>query len=296
MRGALSIVLAVAAWVNAQTSVPPPPTPTGIPTCMSGFQWAFNSLNQSPCQIASFLGSACLVAGTNFPIPSLSSLQFYSGPQIGHTTDCQCSSVYYSVLSACALCQGASESPWTAYNKNCTTPFLTVFPTAIPSGVKVPHYAYLDVSAGSGQFNATLAQNAGGIESTAVPQPTTSTAPPVAKGKKSHAGAIAGGVVGGIVGLLLVAFSVYWLLRSRNRRPAPGPILDEPLSENNTMTNPYGAPKLYDPNDPTSYPQTMAQLTGSTNSFPSQARTNFTSAPSALSRPNAQYSGVAEVM
>lgn len=165
----------------------------------------------------------------------------------------------------------------------------------------------------------------GGVDSSAVPQPTTSTAPSAAGHKKSHAGSIAGGVVGGIVGLLLVGFSVYWLLRSRNRRQHQGPIFDEPQSENGTTLgdgkNPYGAPAtlyvspLYgphsrtfvdgqssqDPNDPASFAGTMAQLTGSTHSFPSQGRhtgvnSNFTGTPSALSRPNAQYSGVAEVM
>ncbi|KAF5313148.1 hypothetical protein D9619_002646 [Psilocybe cf. subviscida] len=307
MRGALFIVLAAAAWVNAQTSASPPPTPTGVPTCMSGFSWAFNTLNQSPCQIASFLGGACVQPGTGLSIPPLLPSQLYLGPQLNRTTDCQCSSVYYSVLSACALCQGAGVSSWRAYNQNCTMPFLTVFQPAIPSVVKVPHYAYLDVSLGSGQFDPTVAQAAGGVDSSAVPQPTTSTAPSAAGHKKSHAGSIAGGVVGGIVGLLLVGFSVYWLLRSRNRRQHQGPIFDEPQSENGTTlgdgkTNPYGAPaQLYDPNDPKSFPATMAQLTGSTHSFPSQGRhtgvnSNFSGTPSALSRPNAQYSGVAEVM
>jgi hypothetical protein len=168
----------------------------------------------------------------------------------------------------------------------------------------------------------------GGAESSAVPQPTTSTAPSASSGKKSHAGAIAGGVIGGIVGLLLIAFLIYWLLRRRSRRQGPGPIYDEPQSENATTlgdskANPYGtAHTLYvspllrdgfhprpfadskssqDPNDPKSFPATMAQLTGSTHSFPSQGgnqgvNSNFTGARSALSRPNAQYSGVAEVM
>ncbi|KAH7873515.1 uncharacterized protein C8R40DRAFT_1112300 [Lentinula edodes] len=77
------------------------------PNCNSSldYQWSFNSLDQNPCVVASFLGQAC---DTQYSIPSLNTTEHYGGPSTGQDNPCQCSSVMYILLSACGACQGGS--------------------------------------------------------------------------------------------------------------------------------------------------------------------------------------------
>ncbi|KAJ4470917.1 hypothetical protein J3R30DRAFT_3710873 [Lentinula aciculospora] len=78
-----------------------------VPACSSqyDYQWSVNSKRQSPCQVAGYLGSACLTGG--FTIPAVIPGEYYS---LSSTlqNNCTCSTVYYSTLSACATCQGAT--------------------------------------------------------------------------------------------------------------------------------------------------------------------------------------------
>lgn len=251
-----------------------------FPNCtLSNFTWAFNEFQQSPCQVASALGQAC--TGTSFPIPALSSDENYLGPQVGFTNQCRCSSVFYNVLSACALCQGAEVSNWSVYDQNCSIVSVTVFPPAIPSGIAVPHWAYMDPTAnGINTFNPQLAQADVGPESTAIPQSSSTSAsgstgtstPAPHSGKKSNAGAIAGGVVGGIVAIILISVLIFFFLR--RRRPAKSgstsfdsdklvnPEAAYPNSASMIMPSSTGtsAPaKFYDPNDPTTFPGQSAE-------------------------------------
>lgn len=89
---------------------------------------SFNSIQQSPCEVAADLAGICTHGelrhdsftrllsrpmvhtnlGFNIP-PLVSPNAFYLGPTAGASTDCVCSTVYYSLLSACALCQNFPE-------------------------------------------------------------------------------------------------------------------------------------------------------------------------------------------
>ncbi|KAF5380825.1 hypothetical protein D9615_004081 [Tricholomella constricta] len=154
------------------------------------------------------------------------------------------------------------------------------FRGSIPSGTKVPHYAYLNPTADD-TFNVTTAMEAlDAPESTALPQstggPGSSTRRPVptasaSSSGSSKAGAIAGGVVGGVVGLALILALLFWWTRRRRSRTAPSsevnafvpahsPITSTPMSYNAAApvfpTMP--SPKLYDPSDPSTYPSTAA--------------------------------------
>ncbi|KDR71524.1 hypothetical protein GALMADRAFT_229495 [Galerina marginata CBS 339.88] len=232
-------------------------------TCQSGFAWSFNSLNQSPCDIAAFLASVCI--NQPFILQPLQPGFEYFGPPAGLGNPCRCSTVYYSLLSACSVCQLASFIRWTDYETNCSTVFSQVFNPSIPPYTKVPHYAYLDVTAGD-TFNVTLAQAAGGTESTSLPSPTSPTSPTSAtsSGKKSNSGAIAGGVVGGILGLLVIAGSIYWILRRKKQAAASradiDPVVFTSQNQLNVPPTPPSFPstsppmRLYDPNDPSTYP------------------------------------------
>jgi hypothetical protein len=69
---------------------------------------AFNSLGQDPCKIATDLGSPCVANGVIIP-PLMDPTKTYGGPSPDNQTQCSCSSVYYSALMVCAVCQGAGQ-------------------------------------------------------------------------------------------------------------------------------------------------------------------------------------------
>jgi len=292
-----------------------------VPTCNTGFQWTFNNEQQSPCTVASALGEAC--TGVDFPIPPLNASENYLGPIAEAANQCRCSSVFYNMLSACAVCQGALVSSWSFYDQNCSTVLLTVFPLPIPSGFAVPHYAYLDPTAnGVNIFNPAIASADIGPESTAIPQPTsatntalpngsstglTATGPTAtgSKSKKSNAGAIAGGVVGGIAALAIIAGLAAWFVLRRRRQQKSPPIpFDEklmvsgsPAGDVPTLAN-TPAPKLYDPNDPSTFPGNNGSYgTSMYSSVPSPAANSqyFGSTGQPVSTHNTGHTGYASV-
>jgi len=226
-------------------------------------------------------------------VPPLASGLVYLGPTLGYGNGCRCSSVFYSLLSACALCQSDDYLKWSAYKENCTTVYPGIFPYNIPNATKIPSWAYLDVVP-SDQFLPAAAQAvAGGPESTSIPSSTsaaasssrsssTSTSVPTTSGsgsssssQSSNTGAIAGGVVGGIVGLALIAALVFWWTRRRRAQPTSSALVDympAPMTESAAspsgvsfnQTTPFGgapSPKLYDPSDPSTFPSSPAAST-----------------------------------
>ncbi|KAJ3538365.1 hypothetical protein NMY22_g5195 [Coprinellus aureogranulatus] len=283
-------------------------------TCSTA-QWTFNSRNQSPCVVGSALAGACV--GGDFTLTPLQPDFVYLGPSVAAATQCRCSTVYYSMLSACATCQGNNFIRWGRYSTNCTTVYSGVFPRDIPQNIAVPAWAYMDVVT-SDTFNLTLAQNFGGVESTAPAQSTgspstrssssgTSTntggGPAATSGgsgtdpekKSSNTGAIVGGVVGGIVGLALIAGLIFFLLRRRNKQKhlAPsalygpqGTVSEKPpmnhfTGDGSVYSNGGGAPapQIYDPNNPATFPTSDGSMPY-TNTPPAGQPTNFNVPPS----------------
>lgn len=47
----------------------------------------------------------------------------YIGPSVADADGCHCSSVTYSVVSACAGCQQRSYLNWTTWSYNCTVKY-----------------------------------------------------------------------------------------------------------------------------------------------------------------------------
>ncbi|KAG9003397.1 hypothetical protein FRB90_011184 [Tulasnella sp. 427] len=154
----------------------------------------------------------------------------------------------YSLISACAQCQGSQWISWSYWRTNCPTGEVTVgqYPLDIPEGTGVPAWAYQDVAL-SDRWNASLAlpQIATGTESTYYGTPTASVSYHVtttgdvgtgtaaatsqtassSSGSKSNAGAIAGGVVGGIALLALIGALVWLIIRRRRQQGlAPSPV------------------------------------------------------------------------
>jgi hypothetical protein len=114
------------------------------PNCESTWSWSFNSLNQDPCKVAATMLGTC--NGNTFTIGPLQPGYSYYGPSgVDDSNLCKCSTVGYSLLSACGGCQGASWITWSEYAFNCTKTLPSPqFPNAVPSGIRVPHWALLD--------------------------------------------------------------------------------------------------------------------------------------------------------
>ncbi|KAF7363632.1 hypothetical protein MSAN_01020300 [Mycena sanguinolenta] len=229
-------------------------------TCNPSFAWASNSLRQSPCLVAAYLGSVC--DDGLFFVPALdNSLSFYQGPTVAQANSCGCSSAFYSLLGACAQCQSAQVLSWSAFSENCTTTYSQIYPDNIPTGTAVPHWAYQNVTGGT--FNSTLAQlNLNAPESTANSQPTSATLPPgssnTSSPKKSKAGPIAGGVVGGVVFICLVCIAAFWFIRRRHRGVA---LVPTPIGYYSDITfSSLQTPKLYNPSDPSTFPSPSASM------------------------------------
>ncbi|EDR14361.1 uncharacterized protein LACBIDRAFT_306125 [Laccaria bicolor S238N-H82] len=288
-------------------------------TCLTPNDWSYNSLGQSPCTVASALAGVCV---GEFTLSPLAPDYVYLGPSVANANSCRCSSVYYSLLSACANCQGRNFLRWSAYDGNCSTVYLSVFPQPLPTGTVVPHYAYLNVQT-TDTFNVSLAQTAGGAESSPVATVASNTATGSKTATKSstvsptksgsaaksgpNVGAIAGGVIGGVVILALIAGFIFWLIRRNNRNKAPpasqmyyGPDTASsppPMSFGGTST--YSAmptPKVYDPSDPSTYPS-QGPPTTYTPPLHNNVTPNYTgvSQNTFVASPGPRYTGVPEL-
>ncbi|KAJ6597078.1 hypothetical protein DFH09DRAFT_110975 [Mycena vulgaris] len=272
--------------------------PTTNATCDPTFQWSFNSLKQSPCLVAAYLGSVC-DQGV-FVVPALPDRGFYQGPTLAQANACGCSSVFYSLLSACAECQSRQNLlTWSQFKGNCTTVYPQFFAGTIPAGTAVPHWAYQNVT--DAIFNITLAQTQlNAPESTANPNPTGTNLPSNTSGvsshKKSNAGPIAGGVVGGVVFLALVCMTAFWFIR-RRRGAGPSNLAQTPMGYHDTgeitpFSSALQTPKLYNPADPSTFPSSSSSAMYSSVRVQSPLYTGntLTDAPRTT-----QYSGAPEV-
>ncbi|KIJ48866.1 hypothetical protein M422DRAFT_66289 [Sphaerobolus stellatus SS14] len=182
--------------------------------------WTSNDEGEQPCLVAIALGQACTGAAYSLT-PLKTNHSGYSGPQtMSESNPCICSTVTYSMIAACAICQSGGFFSWSQWMENCNTKDINAekFPIAIPPGVTVPAWAYLNVS-GTGTFDTNqasqiaVAHNIPDVNGTNVPNFATAQA----SHHSSNTGAIAGGVVGGVVGLLLIVVGGLILYRKRQR-------------------------------------------------------------------------------
>ncbi|KAJ7581079.1 hypothetical protein C8J56DRAFT_256550 [Mycena floridula] len=159
---------------------------SSFPTCvLASYQWSFNSQNQSPCEVAAQLLGVC--TGGSYTLPSLPMENHYLGPTIDTRNPCQCSTVAYSMVSACAACQNSTITAWSEWTTNCATVSLDVFPEPIPQGTFVPGWAFLDVKASDGFDPIPAKDHANATESTALPMPSST-----ARATRSLTSSIAG--------------------------------------------------------------------------------------------------------
>ncbi|KAG2368316.1 hypothetical protein BDR07DRAFT_62936 [Suillus spraguei] len=252
-------------------------------TYLSSFGWMNNSLEQGPCLVTAYLLSAC---GGVFNIGPLPFGDFYSSPSGPGANPCQCNTVYYSMISACSVCQNGSYVSWSEWSSDCSSTADGRYPLDIPTATKVPNWAYLSLT--DGQFDTAAAQSNGDlpessatgaytttvIHSTTLPaslttvytSSTTTTGPSTSSGlASSNVGAIAGGVVGGIAGAAVIIGLVTWFFVKRRRSSTTlsagfsnvggSPGCTQSFYSTNTTIFPMAQqPRLYDPSDPTTFP------------------------------------------
>ncbi|KAF8843546.1 hypothetical protein BDN67DRAFT_1008735, partial [Paxillus ammoniavirescens] len=131
---------------------------TSNAVCLTSFNWMDNSKGQNPCLVAAYLQGAC--NGGQFSVDSLPVATHYIGPTADEQNPCQCSTVTYTTISACGVCQNRTIIGWSSWDFNCSTVYPSIFPMDIPSGTAVPAWAYQDVVT-SDLFNTTLAEVTG---------------------------------------------------------------------------------------------------------------------------------------
>jgi len=265
----LAIATKVFVGVSAQA--------TSNATCQPEYNWMTNSKGQNPCLVASYLQGAC--NNGDWGVVELPPGTHYTGPTQDEVNACQCSTVTYSMISACGICQNGTAEGWTTWSTNCSTLYVTQFTDNIPPGTAVPAWAYLNVTI-EDEFNPIAAEAEAETnlpESTGTSAPTASASsspigpPSSGSNKSSNAGAIAGGVVGGLVGLGLVAGVIaICLVRQRRAHRAPSasfgtygnganPTRSPPPMSQEYRHPVYGAGvqtplKLYNPSDPSTHP------------------------------------------
>ncbi|KAI9446133.1 hypothetical protein H4582DRAFT_2052241 [Lactarius indigo] len=284
------MLISIPAFLSYLFVIGPARAQVSAPNCGdSTFAWSYNLLQQNPCLVTAYLAAVC--NGGTFTLTSLLPQHYYSGPSgVDDGDSCKCNTVVYNLISACDACQGEPWIPYSTWSFNCTSATSgTQLPEAGPS-----RYTSTEMGIGD-SWNISAARLVGdfpevtgtvSIVPTRVSQSTltptgsvsmtgslSTSAPTPTSRSRSNAGAIAGGIVGGIVGATLIGAVWSWFAIHR-RRARSAPHLDFQSGKKEPPLPPYplteGAPKFYDPLDPTTYPSkvhlpTSNQRLGSTN-------------------------------
>ncbi|KAJ3490215.1 hypothetical protein NLI96_g1570 [Meripilus lineatus] len=214
-------------------------------------------------------------------------------PCLAHVPTAKMATIFPSIGIGSQIVQPPSLGTECEFREYSIPTFLELrrrYGHVIPPGTAIPAWAYLTISDPSNPWNPVTARavaDSNAPESTAVPSSTSSPSssstipvpPPTQSSSKSNTGAIVGGVVGGVLGLAilcLLGFFLYRYLKNKERRkvstatPAlfdppstqPSPAFMERKDQMSNYTASPGPPmsathaplKLYDPEDPTTFP------------------------------------------
>ncbi|KEP46136.1 putative transmembrane protein [Rhizoctonia solani 123E] len=127
-------------------------------TCDRSFDWANNSKGQSPCLVAAYLQGQCY-PDKQWNVTALPPGAQYTNQE---ANGCSCSSPVYSLLSACAACQGVSYATWGQWTANCPAGFINngSFPFQVPVDTAMPQWALKSIGPQS-YFDSELARGGG---------------------------------------------------------------------------------------------------------------------------------------
>ncbi|KAI1787526.1 hypothetical protein LXA43DRAFT_704222 [Ganoderma leucocontextum] len=139
-------------------------------SCSNTHDWMRNSKGQSPCLITAWLQYPCIGSyDVGQPI--------YLGPVNGDVKPCACSTVLYSTLAACAVCQGVGLDgivPWSVFSQHCLSVATQQYPELVPNDTSIPPWAYLPLF--NDTFDVRAAQFLAFLDSTgSSPNSTTSS-------------------------------------------------------------------------------------------------------------------------
>lgn len=281
-----------------------------------------NTLGQDPCIVASYLESVCGA----FTVGPFSPNTYYRAPSAAGADSCTCSTVTYSMMAACSDCQNATYVSWSSWSTNCAQMSIRQNPMDIPTGTKVPNWAYLNVTGG---FDPVAAQNNGDLpESTAtnaqftitVTYSTTFSASLTSSSTTStglslistssatspNVGAIAGGVVGAILSATIIGLVIWFFVRRRRSSTTPSAAFSDTgggpghtQSFYSTSANAFPMaqqPRLYDPSDPTTFPGRPHSFAGPVTSSSSVSLNPLRPSPVFPKKSRlGQYAGVPEL-
>ncbi|KAF8746893.1 hypothetical protein RHS02_00620, partial [Rhizoctonia solani] len=133
-------------------------------TCDKSFDWASNSKGQSPCLVAAYLQGQCNPS-KQWNVSALPDGTQYLAPTNHEVTGCGCSSPVYSLMSACAACQGASYGTWGQWTANCPAGLINngTFPFQVPADTAMPQWALKMIGPDS-YFDSEAARGGGSGE------------------------------------------------------------------------------------------------------------------------------------
>ncbi|KAF9790678.1 hypothetical protein BJ322DRAFT_406892 [Thelephora terrestris] len=185
-----------------------------IAQCLSGWEWNRNSLGQDPCAIATMLDANCY-GDVNYAYTKVYPGGSYAPLDVARTRGmgCDCNTVMYSLSMACSSCQGGNVYPWDAWAKGCNATSISVYPSGIPRGTAVPHWAFYNVTLLSyGRFNDSVARNIGR-------DPETNPSGTVLASTDTNGTVdVFGAVVAGVLVLLIILVVVFVAFRRWRRK------------------------------------------------------------------------------
>ncbi|KAI0717161.1 hypothetical protein C8Q76DRAFT_795363 [Earliella scabrosa] len=258
-------------------------------TCLPEFDWMTNSKNQSPCLVTSWTVVPCQANGWIIGPPEPVGMPYLGPTPWSDLFACQCNTVHYSMVAACAFCQGLAGSKgivnFTEFKENCPSENIygADFPEPIPPETAIPAWAYLDLrddrwdnvaafnlAAQNPPGSALSQSHSSSSASSTSTSVSTTVSPSATQGRsetapsKSIVGPVVGGAVGGAVVLLLASVAVVlWLRRRRSRATrietitAPGST-DHAHSDGHWDSPTKGV--LYDPDDPSTFPPAKSHI------------------------------------
>ncbi|KAJ6597080.1 hypothetical protein DFH09DRAFT_111236 [Mycena vulgaris] len=203
-------------------------------SCGPSYNWMLNSYQQNPCQVAAYLSGVCNPGESD--VPALKPGDLYPGPTPQQSNSCRCSSVLYSLLSACAVCQSRGYPSWSIYKHNCSTVYPGLFLGDIPAGTAVEAWAYQNVTKYDGfnvsvaeTFSATISQSAQSASptsqaesSTPIPTQTSQNSALISPSESTSVLKVAWGVIATVC-VMSVAAGLALAYKMWHRRKAIAP-------------------------------------------------------------------------
>ncbi|KAG8928505.1 hypothetical protein FRC02_006834 [Tulasnella sp. 418] len=163
-----------------------------------------NELDQTPCSVAAYLSSQC--TGRPWNVPPLHGDLSYNPPSASTVSECRCSSVDYSLIQACSVCQGGTIDTWANWIFYCPKTMTTTgkYPRSEPPGTRIPAWSLTDPTQTGGSFDVQQAK-------------ARAESNPSSHSGGKNTGPIVGGIIGGICAVLLVILMI-WFLHRRQRQ------------------------------------------------------------------------------